>query len=127
MSQDWEEYVYTFNVFLEATGIIPAHATPEVPNAPCMAYKKMRNLMILIGGTEVKMLFNHIGNITETDTWPRTLEKISNRIKEQTNKQQQGSHGYKDYHNGLQNDICTLEIARQHTWTRYDMDTVARD
>ena len=38
--------------------------------------KKTRNLMILIGSTEVKTLFDHVRNITETDTWPRILEKI---------------------------------------------------
>ena len=97
LSQDWEEYVYTFNVFLEATGTIPAHTDPEVLNTPCVACKKMMNLMILIGGMEVKT-FNHIGNITETDTWPRTLEKISNRIIDRQTKQWQGSSGCKDYH-----------------------------
>ena len=65
-----------FNVFLEATGTIPAHPDPEVPHTPCAACKKTRNLMILIGGTEVNTLFNHIGNVTETDTWDEALEKI---------------------------------------------------
>ena len=85
LSQDWEEYVYTFNVFLEVTGTIPGHPNPEVPDTPCAACKKTRNLMILIGSTEVKTLFNHIGNITEADTWPRILE-ISNGIRRQMNQ-----------------------------------------
>ena len=86
LSQDWEEYIYTFNVFLDATGTKPAHTNPEVPDTPCLACKKTRNLMILIGSTEVKTLFDHVGNVTETHTWPRILEKISNGIRGQTNQ-----------------------------------------
>ena len=113
LSWDWEEYVYTFNVFLEATGQIPAHADPEVPDTPCRACKKMRNFMIFIGSAEVKMLFDHVGNVTETDNWPRILEKILNGIRGQTNqamarfKLMQECHKMK---NVLQSGICMSEI-----------------
>ena len=70
LSGDWEEYLYTFTVFLEATGQIPAHTNPELPNALCGACTKMKNFMILIGGAEVKMLFDHVGNVTDMDNWP---------------------------------------------------------
>ena len=67
LSQDWEEYVYTFTVFLEATGQMPTHANPELLNAPCGACMRTENFMMLIGGIEVKVLFDHVGNVTDTD------------------------------------------------------------
>ena len=42
--------------------------------------------MISIGGTEVKTLFDHIGNVTETDPWLEILEKVVNGIRGQTNQ-----------------------------------------
>ena len=81
MSKDWEEYVYIFSVFQEATGQIPAHANPKLPNAPCSACTRMTDFMILIGGVEVKLLFDHVRNVTDTDNWLEILEKVADGIR----------------------------------------------
>ena len=71
LARDWEEYVQEFKIFmtfLEATAAMTAHDNPEVAGTPCAACRKTKMLMILVGGTEVKRLFNHISKVTETDT-----------------------------------------------------------
>ena len=40
--QDWEEYVYTFNLFLEVTEVITAHTVPEIAGTPCVACKETK-------------------------------------------------------------------------------------
>ena len=86
LSRDWEECVYTFTMFLEATGQIPAHANPKLLNVPCSACTRMKNFMILIDGAEVKALFDHMENVTDTDNWPEILEKVADGIRRQTNQ-----------------------------------------
>ena len=86
LSWDWEEYIYTFNVFLEVTGQIPAHEDPEVVGTPCTACKKTKQILILIGGLEVKALLDHVGNVTETDSWSEMLVKIADGIRGQKNQ-----------------------------------------
>ena len=43
LSWDWEENVYMFTVFLQATGQIPAHANPKLLNAPYEACRKTKD------------------------------------------------------------------------------------
>ena len=86
LSQYWEEHVHISNVFLEATGAIPARTILEMVGTPCAECKKTRNWVLLMGGTEIKTLCNHVGNATETDNWPKRLEKISNGIRGQMNQ-----------------------------------------
>ena len=120
LSKDWEEYIYIFNVFLEAAVAIPAHAVPEVADTPYVTCKKMNNLMILIGGTEVKTLFNHVRKVTETETWNEALEKISRGIRGQTS---QAMARFKLMQRMPQNKECFMEWyphvrdqAEQCTW-----------
>ena len=66
VSKDWEEYVEGLEFFLGAIMAIAAHANPEVVGTPCVTCRATKILMILIGGSEVKRLFNHVRKITET-------------------------------------------------------------
>ena len=85
---------------------IDAHNDPEIAGAPCMACRRAKSLMILIGSTEVKMLFNHARKVTETDTWNEVFEKISRGIRGQTN---QATARFKLMQRMPQNEECFVE------------------
>ena len=79
LSKDWEEYVDNFKTFLEATMV--AHKNPEAAGAPCEACRTSKFWIMLVGGTEVKTLFNHIRKVTATDNWSEALNKIARGIR----------------------------------------------
>ena len=85
LSKDWEEYVNNFKIFLEATIAVGANDNPEVAGTPCIACRKSKNLIMLVGGSEVKTLFNHVRKVIATDSWNKALDKISRGIRSQTN------------------------------------------
>ena len=76
LSKDWEEYVDNFKIFPEATMAAGDHDNPEVAGTPCVACIKSKNLLMLVGGSEVKTLFNHVSKVTITDSWDKSLDKI---------------------------------------------------
>ena len=97
------------------------HDDPEVAGTPCTGCIKLKNLLMLVGGTEVKTLFNHIGKVTITDSWDEALNKISRGIRGQTN---QPAARFKLMQRMLQNDECFAEWypyirdqAEQCIWT----------
>ena len=83
LAKDWQEYVRVFQEFLQATDVAGSHANPETPNNPCVVCVKVKNMLRLVGGDEVRTLFDHVGMVGLEDTWEETLQKISNGIKQQ--------------------------------------------
>ena len=83
--KDWEEYISGFKAFLRATKRVKGHNNPEIAGMPCEGCKDTKSLLILAGGTEVKMLFNHEGKVVEADSWEEVLDKISRGIAGQAN------------------------------------------
>ena len=81
--KDWEDYLRVFNEFLEATGVVGDHADPEISNRLCAACIKAKNMLRLVGGDEVRYLFDHVGMVEDTDRWQQSLEKVSEGIKSQ--------------------------------------------
>ena len=129
--KDWEEYIKVFKEFLAATGVAGAHANPEVANTPCATCVKSKNMLRLVGGDQVRTLFDHVGIVQDTDDWKNALEKVSNGIKRQTN---QAAARFKLMQRLPQNDQCfaewypkVKEQATRCTWTGYDDKKAARD
>lgn len=113
-----------FQEFLAATGIAGEHN-------PCTACTKAKNMLRLVGGDEVRTLFDHVRFIEGTDSWDETLMKISKGIKQQTN---QAAARYKLMRKMPQGELCfaewyprVKEQAERCTWLGYDADTAARD
>ena len=79
LSKDWEDYVRVFKEFLEATGMAGEHANPT----PCAACTKIKNMLRLIGGDEVRTLFDHVGMVEGADSLQQSLEKVSQGIRRQ--------------------------------------------
>ena len=86
LAKDWEDYIKVFKEFLEATGVAGAHADPEVANTPCAACVKAKNMLRLVGGDQVRTLFDHTGMVEDKDSWKEALNKVSEGIKLQTNQ-----------------------------------------
>ena len=53
-TKNWERYISNFKIFLKATEVAGIHIQPEVADTPCVACIKAKNLLLLVGGTEVK-------------------------------------------------------------------------
>ena len=131
LSKDWEDYIKVFREFLEATGVAGDHADPEVVDAPCSACKKAKNMLRLVGGEQVRTLFDHVGMVEDKHSWEEALEKASKGIKKQTN---QAAARYKLMQKMPQSDSCfaewyprVKEQADRCIWAGYDESKAARD
>ena len=131
LSKDWDDYVKVFQEFLGATGVAGVHANPEVANSSCAACLKAKNMLRLVGGDQVRTLFDHVGMVIDTDGWEGTLEKVSRGIKQQTN---QAAARFKLMEKMPQSDRCfaewfplVKEQAARCTWVGYDESMAARD
>ena len=129
--KDWDEYVKVFKEFLAATEVAGAHANPEVANTPCATCIKSKNMLRLVGGDEVRTLFDHVGMVVDSDDWKDALKKVSDGIKLQTN---QAAARYKLMQKLPQNDQCfaewfpkVKEQASRCNWAGYDEKKAARD
>ena len=129
--KDWEDYQKVFLEFLAATGVAGVHANPEVAGTACAACVKAKNMLRLVGGDEMRILFDHVGLVKDTDHWDSSLTKITNGIKKQTN---QAAARYKLMRQLPQGDMCFAEwypkIKEQSercTWDSYNAETAARD
>ena len=86
---------------------------------------------MLIGGPEVKTLFNHMGKVIATDNWDESLDKISGGLRGQTN---QAAARFKLMQRMPQEEECFAESypyirdqMERCIWTDYDADAAARD
>ena len=66
--KDWEDYVKVFKKLITATGVTGDHIAPEVEGAPCAACVKANNMIRLVGGDQVRTLFDHAGQALDTDS-----------------------------------------------------------
>ena len=128
LSKDWEDY---FKEFLEATGVAGDHANPELADAPCSACKKAKNMLRLVGGEQVRTLFDHVGMVEDKHSWTEALEKVSKWIQKQTN---QAAARFKLMQKMPQSDSCfaewyprVKEQADRCIWAGYDGSKAARD
>ena len=81
----WED---NFKEFLIATEIDGEHAEghAEVEGRRCGGCRKAKAYLKLVGGEEVKNLYDHVGHVVEEDSFDEALEKIKTGIKRQTNQ-----------------------------------------
>ena len=131
LAKDWEDYIKVFKEFLEATGVAGNHVNPEVANTPCAACVKAKNMLRLVGGDQVRTLFDHTGMVEDTDNWKEALEKVTQGIKLQTN---QAAARFKLMQKMPQSDSCfaewyprVKEQAERCTWLGYNGSMAARD
>ena len=126
LAKDWEDYVRSFSTFLKATGVAGVHDSPEIAGTPCQACEKTKNILLLVGGEEVRTLFDHVGRVQDADSWKETLEKVSQGIRQQTN---QAAARFKLMQKMPQSDSCfaewyplVKEQAERCTFTSYTKD-----
>ena len=73
LAKDWENYIQDFKKFLQITKKAGTHENPEVADGPCTESKR---LMEWIGGSEARMMFNHVSEVLMMDNWQEVLYKI---------------------------------------------------
>ena len=91
LAKDWGDYVKVFREFLTATGVAGDYAQPEGAQ-PCPACVMCKSMIRLVGGDEVRTLFNHVGDIRDTDKWEETIQKITDGIKKHKTRQPHDSN-----------------------------------
>ena len=84
--RDWKQYMEQFKLLLTATKAAGVHTNPEVEGTPCAACVTSKVLLVLSRGLEVKTLFNHVGDVLDTDSWLQAQTKVEVGIKKQTNQ-----------------------------------------
>ena len=80
--QDFMKYISNFKEFLLATNIDGEHSEQH---ANCGACKKAKATLPLVGGDDMKNLFDNVGLVEAADTFDKAIDKITNGIKGQTN------------------------------------------
>ena len=73
---------------------------------PCAACVKAKNMLRLVGGDQVRTLFDHVGIVTVTDNLEKSLGKVTAGIKKQTN---QAAAKFKLIQKMPQSDSCFAE------------------
>ena len=126
---DFKKYVENFQEFLVVTKAGGNHSDNHV--APCEGCKISKSCLRLMGGEEMKMLFEHVGHIEEADTFSQALTKIEIGIKRQTN---QSTARFKLFQQSPQAGATfggwcykLKEQADRIDWANYDAKTAARD
>jgi hypothetical protein len=88
LHRDFTKYVENFREFLVVTKgggqHVAGHAV--VGNVACEGCTISKACLRLMGGEEMKMLFEHVGKVVEGDTFDGALEKIEAGVKRQTNQ-----------------------------------------
>ena len=126
--QDFLEYVKTFNKFMLATGVGGDHTADH---AECSGCKKAKATLELVGGQEMCVLFEHVGVVTDGDTFNQAVDKVEAGIKAQTNqatarfklftKMPQGGRTFAEWYPKVKDQ------AERCVWTGYDARQAARD
>ena len=126
--QDFTKYIANFEEFLIATGAAGVHAATHTD---CGACTKAKATLRLIGGEEMKSLFDHVGGVSDADTFEQAVNKVSEGIQKQTNQatarfklfQQmpQGGHCFAEWY------MKVKEQADRCVWTGYDAKAAARE
>ena len=75
LAKNWDDYVKVFQEFWGATGVAGVHANPEIADSPCAACLKAKNMLRLVGGDQVRTLFDLVGMVVDMDSWKEALEK----------------------------------------------------
>ena len=126
--QDFTKYIANFEEFLIATGAAGKHVAAH---ANCTACTKAKATLRLIGGDEMKRLFDHVGEVTNADIFEQAIKKVSDGIKKQTN---QTTARFKLFQQMPQAGNCFAEWytkikeqADRCVWTGYDSKAAARD
>ena len=88
-------------------------------------------MLRLVGGDQVRTLFDHVGIVTDTDNLEKSLGKVTAGIKEQTN---QAAAKFKLMQKMPQSDGCfaewyplVKEQAERCSWVGYNGGMAARD
>ena len=107
--------IANFEEFLIATGAAGVHAATHTD---CGACTKAKATLRLIGGEEMKSLFDHVGGVSDADTFEQAVNKVSEGIQKQTNQatawfklfQQmpQGGHCFACYHTNVGSLVTKL-------------------
>ena len=81
--QDFEEYVEMMEKFFTTTGADGVHTQNH---DDCVACKKQKAMMTLIGGKQMDGLFKHTGVVLEADAYTAAIAKVRAGIAAQTNQ-----------------------------------------
>ena len=88
LHMEFEKYMDIFKDFLTATEVDEEHNADHdvVDHLHCGGCKKAKAYLKLIGGSEMKNLFEHVGKVVAEDIFDEAITKIKDGMTCQTNQ-----------------------------------------
>ena len=131
--KEFVKYKENFKEFLVVTKSGGKHTAGHaaVDNVACEGCTISKACLRLMGGEEMKVLFEHVGKVEEGDTFEGALEKIENGVKKQTNQSAARFKLMQQYPQGGRHFAewfpKVKEQADRISWEGYDAKMAARD
>ena len=131
--KEFIKYKDNFKEFLVVTKSGGKHTAGHVVEAgvACEGCTISKACLRLMGGEEMKMLFEHVGKVEEKDTFEGALEKIETGIKKQTNQSAARFKLMQQYPQGGRHFAEWFPKVREQadriSWEGYDAKMAARD
>ena len=126
--QDFTKYAANFEEFLTVAG---AKGNHKATHENCDGCKKAKATLRLVRGDEMKSLFDHVGGVTDANSFEVALTKVLDGIRQQTN---QAKTRFRLFQQTLQGGQCFAEWfvkmkkqAKRYAWAGCDAKAAARD
>ena len=134
--QDFKAYRRKMELFFTAAQAMGVHTgdpagREEAEHTVCASCRQEKAMIVMLGGEEMHKLFEHVGKVTETDTYISAMNKVEQGIKQLTNQatarfklfqeMSQDGRGFREW------SQLVVEQANRCDWRNYDKDKAARD
>ena len=83
LQQDFNEYIETMGKLFTITTALGTHSNEYINCDPC---RKVKVMLVLIGGKEMDSLMKNMGKVVEADMYTQDVNKVRTGITAQTNQ-----------------------------------------
>ena len=91
LMQDFIEYRDKMEMFYTAAQVVGEHTGAQAgrsheAHAACNSCKQEKAMVVMLGGEEMKKLFEHVGGVNAADSYTKAMDKVEQGIKRLTNQ-----------------------------------------
>ena len=134
--QDFKQYRAKMELFFTAAQAVEAHTGDPADRSAaehtvCTSCRQEKAMTVMLGGEEMNKLFEHVGDVTDEDSYVGAMNKVELGIKGLTNQatarfklfqeMPQDGRGFREW------SQLVVEQANRCDWTGYDKSKAARD
>ena len=136
LMQDFIEYRDKMEMFYTAAQVVGEHTGAQAgrsheAHAACNSCKQEKAMVVMLGGEEMKKLFEHVGGVNPADSYIKAMDKVEQGIRRLTNQatarfklfqeMPQDGRGFREW------SQLVVEQANRCDWANYDKSMAARD